>query len=285
MPRTAALLADEIASCLVAEPGAVALDGIDPGATPGIQGRKAADRLLDRHLGAALKTLQGRLFAQGRSGGNVRALLVLQGMDASGKSGLIKQIVRRSNPLGIKIVSFGPPTAEERSHDFLWRVRRRLPGDGELGIFDRSHYEDVVAVLARGRIDEDDAERRRATINAFEQELRASGTTVVKCFLHISPEEQRARLLARLDKKSKRWKFDPRDLDDRQLWSRYRSAYELALSRCASEAVPWYVIPADHKWYRDLASVSVLVSRLDRLGLRWPDPDFDVAGARKGLAG
>ncbi len=174
------------------------------------------------------------------------------------------------------MVAFRSPTREELAHEFLWRIRAELPEPGMLAVFDRSHYEDVVAVRVRGLAEQRTWARRYSTINRFEQQLVESGTLVIKCFLHISPEEQRERLLARLDDPTKHWKYRPGDLEDRALWGAFQEAYADAIERCNTAAAPWYVVPADRKWYRNWAISSLLVERLEQLGLGWPAADFDV---------
>lgn len=258
-------------------PGPVDLGRVDPHATPGFKGGKTAAEAARAELADRLSTLQGQLFAEGRSGGRRSVLLVLQGMDTSGKGGAIKRVVGQVNPSGVSITAFGRPTPTELKHDFLWRIRRALPGPGQIGVFDRSHYEDVVAARVRGTAERRTWIRRYGSINRFEEGLAEKGTLVIKCFLHISRAEQRARLLARLDDPTKRWKFNPGDLDDRELWDDYMAAYQDALERCSTPAAPWYVIPADRKWYRDWAVSTLLVERLGQLGLSWPQGSFDIA--------
>jgi PPK2 family polyphosphate:nucleotide phosphotransferase len=181
------------------------------------------------------------------------------------------------------VAAFGPPTAEERRHDFLWRVRRRLPAPGQLGVFDRSHYEDVVTVRVWKLAERRTWVRRYDAINRFEAELAASGTRIVKCFLHISESEQRERLLARLDDPTKHWKFDPADLDAREHWDEYTEAYQDALERCASEVAPWHVVPADRKWYRNWAVTQLLIEHFEEMALRWPEPRFSIDAQRARL--
>jgi PPK2 family polyphosphate:nucleotide phosphotransferase len=206
-------------------------------------------------------------------------------MDTSGKGGTVKHVVGQVDPGGVDVVAFRAPTAEERRHDFLWRIRKRLPEPGMLAVFDRSHYEDVVAVRVRGIADRRTWSRRYATINRFEERLAAQGTVIVKCFLHISPEEQRERLLARLEDPTKHWKYRPGDLEDRALWDDFMRAYEDAIERCSSDAAPWYVVPADRKWYRNWAISRLLIERLEELGLGWPAPAYDVEEQKALLRG
>ena len=265
-------------------PGPVDLHLADTRSTPGFNGDKAAAAELMPVCGERLATLQEQLYAEGRTGGTRSMLLVLQGLDTSGKGGTVRHVVGHADPSGLQVTGFGRPTREELEHDFLWRIRRRLPAPGTIGVFDRSHYEDVVAVRVRRTVERRTWSRRYAAINRFEEKLVARGTRVVKCFLHISPEEQRKRLLARFDDPTKHWKIDPGDLDDRELWNEYLDAYGDALERCNTELAPWYVIPADRKWYRNLAITQLLVEHLEEMGLRWPEPPFDVDALRERLA-
>ena len=266
-------------------PGAVDLSRADPRATPGIEGGKTTAEAARGKLADTLSTLQGQLYAEGRSGGKGSVLLVLQGMDTSGKGGTIKRVVGQVDPSGVRVTGFGRPTPAEMKHDFLWRIRRALPGPGQIGVFDRSHYEDVVAARVRGTAERRTWTRRYGSINRFEEQLAEKGTLVIKCFLHISRAEQRARLLARLDDPAKRWKFNPGDLDDRERWDDYMAAYQDALERCSTPAAPWHVIPADRKWYRDWAVSALLAERLGELGLSWPKETFDVAEMKARLEG
>ncbi|NYD42162.1 polyphosphate kinase 2 family protein [Nocardioides panaciterrulae] len=264
-------------------PGRVDLTEIDPGSTALFDGGKKDAKAALFAMGEELSDLQERLFAQGRSGATRRLLLVLQGMDTSGKGGVLKHTVGLVDPQGVRITSFKAPTEEERHHDFLWRIRRALPEAGYLGVFDRSHYEDVLIGRVRELADPEEIERRYTAINDFERELVDDGTTVVKCMLHISPDQQRERLLRRLDKPSKHWKYNPGDIDERGQWPRYREAYEVALERTNTEHAPWFVIPSDHKWYRNLMVGRLLLDVLRGLQLEWPEADFDVEVERKRL--
>ena len=253
------------------------LDAIDTRATPGFKGGKSGAQKEQAALAERLSTLQEQLYAEGRSGGQRSVLLVLQGLDTSGKGGTVRHVVGQCDPSGLHIASFGRPTPEERKHDFLWRIRRQLPRPGKLGVFDRSHYEDVLAARVRGTVPKRTWSRRYDAINRFEAELTEGGMTIVKCMLHISPEEQKERLIARLEDPTKRWKYNPRDLEDRALWDDYMAAYADALERCDTDAAPWHVVPADRKWYRNWAITRLLCEQLEELGLRWPEPAFDVA--------
>ena len=255
---------------LLVDPEELVLSRIDPGSTPGAGHRREAEARMGRRR-QQLEELQARLYAERRRS----VLVVLQGMDTSGKDGTIKHVIGAVNPQGTTITGFKAPTEQELRHDFLWRIRRRLPAAGSIGIFNRSHYEDVLVARVRGLALPEEIERRYAAINRFEAGLARAGTTVVKLFLHISKEEQRRRLLARLEDPTKRWKFNPGDLDDRDRWDEYQAAYEIALRRC-SEAAPWYAVPADHKWYRNVAVTDILVDVLAGLDPRYPEPDLDV---------
>lgn len=261
----------------------VDLTAIDTRATPGLDGSKADGKAALDALGPRLADLQERLYAEGRSGGTRSLLLVLQGLDTSGKGGTVRHVVGAVDPQGVSLASFKAPTKEELAHDFLWRIRKRLPAPGMLGVFDRSHYEDVVTARVLELVEPRTWRRRYATINRFEERLVGAGTTVVKCYLHISKEESKARLLARLDDPSKHWKFNPGDIDTRARWDATRQAYEEALGRCNTEAAPWYVVPADRKWYRNWAIMNVLIEQLEAMALSWPPADFDVEEQRRRL--
>jgi PPK2 family polyphosphate:nucleotide phosphotransferase len=255
--------------------GPVDLRSIETDAAPGYDGNKKSGKADLWATGEELFDLQQRLFA-GKDDGQRSVLLVLQGMDTSGKGGTLKHTVGLVDPQGVKITSFKAPTKEELAHDFLWRIRKGAPGPGMIGVFDRSHYEDVLIARVRELASPDEIERRYDAINEFEAELVAGGATLVKCMLHISPEEQKARLLARLDDPTKHWKYNPGDLEERARWADYRTAYESTLERNNTEAAPWHVIPADKKWYRNLAIGSLLLETLRRLDPQWPKADFDV---------
>jgi PPK2 family polyphosphate:nucleotide phosphotransferase len=272
-----------VSDLLRVPPGVLDLRAIDARATPGFTGGKAKAAAWRAEHGERLSTLQEQLYAEGRLGGRRSVLLVLQGMDTSGKGGTVRHVVGMLDPAGVHVAAFGPPTAEERRHDFLWRIRQQLPRPGRLGVFDRSHYEDVVTVRVLGLAERRTWMRRYDAINRFEAELAASGTRVVKCFLHISPQEQRERLLARLDDPTKHWKFDPADLDARERWDEYMDAYGDAIERCTSEVAPWHVVPADRKWYRNWAVAQLLIEQFDELALRWPEPDLDLEAQRRRL--
>ncbi|MFF8936028.1 PPK2 family polyphosphate kinase [Streptomyces paradoxus] len=255
----------------------------DAAGTPAGPDGKAVGKAATARTGERLAVLQERLWAAGTRGDRRRVLLILQGMDTSGKGGTVKHVIGLLNPSGCRITSFKAPTAEERAHPFLWRVEQALPVRGELGIFDRSHYEDVLIARVRELAPAPEIARRYEQINRFELSLADYGTTLVKCFLHLSSEEQRRRLLKRLDKPGKRWKFAASDIDDRALWPAFQEAYEIALERCGTSYAPWYLIPADHKWYRNWAVGTLLLEHLEELDPRYPKADFDLAECRKRL--
>ncbi|NUP52701.1 MAG: polyphosphate kinase 2 family protein [Catenulispora sp.] len=264
---------------LRAPDSSVDLAKLSTDAHPGVESKKAALEAMPK-LGERLAELQERLFAQARGGGSPArdsVLLVLQGMDTSGKGGTVKHVTGVMDPGGLRITSFKSPTEEELSHDFLWRVRKALPGVGQVGVFDRSHYEDVLIVRVRNLVPREQWEPRYGLINEFEQELADQGTTVVKCFLHISRDEQKERLLARLDDPTKLWKYNPGDVDERELWPAYQGAYESALELTSTATAPWFVVPADRKWYRNFAITNLLIEALERINPKWPPAGYDVA--------
>jgi len=276
-----------ITTSLRLQPGPVDLNAIETDAAPGFDGGKTEGLVALESMGAELADLQERLFAQGRFSPGSRAhrnvLLVLQGMDTSGKGGTLRHTVGLFDPAGVRIHSFKAPTEEERAHDFLWRIRKGLPGPGYVGVFDRSHYEDVLIARVRQLAPPEEIERRYGAINDFERELTGSGTTLVKCMLHVSAQEQKRRLLARLDDPTKHWKYNPGDVDERALWPAYRDAFEIALERTDTDAAPWHVIPSDKKWFRNLAVGQLLLDALRSLDLAWPLADFDPAAERARL--
>ncbi|ROR90515.1 PPK2 family polyphosphate kinase [Nocardioides aurantiacus] len=264
-------------------PGPVRLADLPTDATPVLDGDKAGGQRALAALGEELADLQERMYAHAYTGGARRVLVVLQGMDTSGKGGVVEKAIGLLSPNGLRITSFKKPTEEELGHDFLWRIDRALPGPGVVGVFDRSHYEDVLVHKVHELVDEPELERRYEAINAWEKSLVETGTIVLKCFLHISADTQRERLLARLDDPDKQWKFKPGDVDERQHWRDYQRAYETALERCHTDAAPWYVIPADRKWYRNWAVARLLLDALRGMELDWPAPDYDVAEQRARL--
>lgn len=265
-------------------PGAVDLSAWDTKATSGFSGTKDEGKVALEGLGAEVSDWQERLFAEGRKGGERRILLVLQGMDTSGKGGVIRHGAGLMDPQGLRITSFKAPTPAEKRRGFLWRIRQALPAPGVIGIFDRSHYEDVLIARVRNLVAPPVWNRRYEQINEFEAELAESGITMLKCFLHISSEEQKVRLEARLDDPTKHWKYNPGDVDERELWPAYTEAYEAALEKCNSAEAPWYVIPSDRKWYRNWAVTTLLLETLRDLNPEWPKADFDVEAEKARLA-
>ena len=256
----------------------------DPRSTPGFDGKKDQAREEVAALAPRLAELQERLYAEGKGGGRRRVVLVLQAMDSGGKDGVVKHVVGLVNPAGVKITAFGPPTEEERAHDFLWRVEKAVPEAGLLGVFNRSHYEDVLIVRVHDLVPQAEWETRYDRINAWEAELAGQGVVLVKVFLHISRDEQRERLLARLDDPTKLWKVNPGDVTERQSWDAYQEAFSVALQRCSTDVAPWHLLPADRKWYRDWALTHLLVEVLEGLDPQWPGPgDLDLDGMRQAL--
>ena len=270
-------------SALRVPPGAVDLTAYDTGSTPGFDGSKQDGEEALAGLGEELADLQERLWAARTTGDRRRVLLVLQGMDTSGKGGVIRKALGLVDPQGLQIKAFKAPTAEELEHDFLWRVRHAVPTPGHIGVFDRSHYEDVLIHRVRGLSPPDEIERRYDAINDFEKELTDDGVIVLKCMLHVGAETQAERLMERLDNPDKHWKYDPSDVDEREVWSQYREAYEIALERTGTEHAPWYVVPADRKWFRNLAVAELLRDTLADLDLEWPSATFDVEAEKQRL--
>jgi PPK2 family polyphosphate:nucleotide phosphotransferase len=263
--------------------GPVNLLGYDPDTRPLAPGSKTktGKDLLDS--GRKLASLQERLYANGAKGDTRRVLLVLQGMDTSGKDGVVRHVVGLVGPAGVSIKSFKRPTPEEAAHHFLWRIRKALPAAGMIGVFNRSHYEDVVVTRVHDWIDQASCEERIDEIRAFEQAQVDAGTTIVKCFLHISYAEQRRRLLARLEDPTKYWKFNPDDIAERAYWSDYQAAYAHALAETSTPTAPWYVIPSDRKWYRNWAVSQIMVEIMEELQLEYPPADFDLEECRRRL--
>jgi PPK2 family polyphosphate:nucleotide phosphotransferase len=268
-------LPDLLRDRLRVAPGSrVRLDAHDASDTHGRSKEDSDDRL--RKGQDRLAEAQDRLWAEAKHS----VLVVLQGMDASGKDGTIKHVMTAFNPQGCSVASFKVPTPVELAHDFLWRVHQRTPGKGEIGVFNRSHYEDVLVVRVHELVPRTVWSARFDQINAFESSLAAAGTTIVKFFLHIDRDEQRRRFEARLDDPAKRWKFRMADLLERKLWDAYQTAYEDVLSRCSTEAAPWYVIPANHKWFRNLAVAEIVADTIEELDPRYPAPAEDLSAVR-----
>lgn len=260
------------------------LAALDPRSTPGFSGDKAAGKEeLDAGV-PELANLQERLFAASKGGATESVLLVLQAMDTAGKGGIVRHVVGAVDPQGIALTAFKAPTPEEQRHSFLWRVRRQLPTPGKIGVFDRSHYEDVLVHRVRRLTPLETIEKRYDEINRFERQVSTAGTRIVKVMLHISPEEQKARLAERLERPDKHWKYRPGDLDDRALWPDFQQAYQIALDRTSTELAPWYVVPADRKWYARLAVQHLLLETLRGIDPQWPAAEFDVDAEKARLA-
>jgi PPK2 family polyphosphate:nucleotide phosphotransferase len=273
----------------VAPGTAVDLESIDPGSTPGFpqrkKGRKSVARQELAEMAIRLETLQEQLFANAKVGDTRRrVLIVLQAMDCGGKDGTVRKVAGTMNPQGLTIVGFGPPTKQELAHDFLWRIRKAVPAPGQIGVFNRSHYEDVLVVRVHDLVPKRTWQARYAKINNFERSLVEDGVMLLKIMLHISYAEQHERLTQRLLDPTKYWKYNPADVDERAHWTEYQAAYADALTRCSTESAPWYVVPANLKWYRDWAVANLLVETLGDLGLHYPRPDFDLEVERALLA-
>jgi PPK2 family polyphosphate:nucleotide phosphotransferase len=258
---------------LAVRPGSrVRLASIDPGETHGWTKSRAAGRLaagLDR-----LTDLQDRIWAEQKH----PVLIVLQGIDTAGKDGTINHVMSAFNPMGCSVTSWKAPTPIELAHDYLWRIHQRTPAKGEIGIFNRSHYEDVLVVRVHDLVPKAVWSKRYDQINAFEETLITAGTTILKFFLWIDRDEQRERLQARLDDPTKHWKFRVRDLEERKLWDSYLAAYEEMLRRCSTPAAPWYVIPSNRKWFRNLAVADIVGDALADLKPEYPPSPDDLTG-------
>jgi PPK2 family polyphosphate:nucleotide phosphotransferase len=257
----------------------------DARATPGFDGAKKDGEAALAEGAAILADLQERLFAAGMLGDRRSVLLVLQAMDTAGKGGIVTHVVGQMNLGGVRYAGFKKPSQLELAHDFLWRIWNHVPAAGEVGVFDRSHYEDVLIGRVRGLADDAEIERRYGAINEFELELAESGTTIVKVMLHLSKGEQKKRLADRLERPEKQWKYTPGDVDERLLWDSYQDAYQVVFDRTSTAYAPWYVVPADRKWFARLAVQHLLIHALEELELEWPEPDYDVEMQKARLAG
>ncbi len=273
----------KVAEALEFRPGAV-LDEIDPHGTVLAPGDHGHTEAATAGLEAELAELQVRLYAEAVGGGHRSLLLLLQGMDTSGKDGTVRRVVGAMNPAGVTVTPFRKPTAEELQHDFLWRIDRALPRPGNVAVFNRSQYEDVLVVRVHQMVAESEWRTRYDRINEFERRVVDSGCHIVKVFLHISKDEQKRRLGDRLEDPAKYWKYNVGDLAERELWADYQAAYQDALTLCSTAAAPWYVVPADHKWYRDWLVANLLVDALRDLNPTYPPPGFDVAEQRRLVA-
>ena len=258
---------------------------IDTDASPGFTGSRSDAIEIQAERNQRLAGLQEMLYADGKGGSNRSLLLVLQGMDTAGKGSIVKMVLSGTNPMAIRYTGFGPPTEEERSHHFLWRINNALPPAGHIGVFDRSHYEDVLVVRVHELVPREVWEGRYDEINTFESELVESGTTLVKVAMFVSLDEQKRRLAERLERPDRYWKYNPRDLEERKLWPAYQEAYQAVLDRTSTDYAPWYVLPCDKKWYSQLAVTELLIEALKGMKLTWPPADFDVEAEKKKLAG
>ena len=257
---------------------------IDANGTPGFRGSKSDAPTLQTERNLRLASLQEMLYARSKSGDDNRSvLLILQGMDTAGTGGIVKHVVGAANPQGVRYTSFGKPTEEERAHHYLWRIRNALPPAGHIGVFDRSHYEDVLIVRVHNLVPPDVWGARYDEINAFERELVDSGTTLVKVAMFVSLAEQKERLAERLERPDKYWKYNPADIDERMLWPKYQEAYQAMLEKTSTDYAPWHIVPCDKKWYSRLAITELLIEALKSLNMSWPPPDFDVEAEKKRL--
>ncbi|MBW8173394.1 polyphosphate kinase 2 family protein [Ornithinimicrobium sp. Arc0846-15] len=253
------------------------LSDIDPGSKPNFDGKKKDGKKALAEFDDELDGLQEKLFADGRTGGNKRILLVIQGMDTAGKGGIMRHVVGLVDPQGVELTAFKAPTDEEKEHPFLWRIRNALPDAGMIGVFDRSHYEDVLIVRVHDLVPESQWARRYTTINELEAGLAEDDVTIIKVMMHVSKKEQKERLTERLDRPDKHWKYNPGDVTERGYWDDYQEAYQVALDKTSTDEAPWFVVPADRKWYARLAVQRLLLEHLREMDLAWPKADFDVA--------
>lgn len=260
------------------------LHTVHSAATPHAPGKKSHTKKQMKKYGPELTDLQEKLFAQAQADAADRVLIVLQGMDTSGKGGIVEHVLGLVNPAGLRLHSFKAPSKEELAHDFLWRVTKALPDRGMIGIFDRSQYEDVLIVRVHDVVPEAEWTARFEAINAFEADLSASGCRIIKCFLNVSFPMQRERLIARLDDPTKHWKFNVGDIKERGYWASYQVAYLDALTKCNSDDAPWYSIPADHKWYRNWAVSRLLLETLRDIDPQYPEMDLDIPDLKGRLA-
>lgn len=253
----------------------------DAASTPGYSGDKVDGEALLAELDGKLAKLQEMLFAEAKFGGTKRILLVLQAMDTAGKGGIVSHVMGAMDPQGVHLKAFKAPTDEEKSYDFLWRIEKEVPAAGMVGVFDRSHYEDVLIHRVHSWASPEELERRYTAINEFEARLTASGTKIIKVMLNISRDEQKSRLLARLDDPAKHWKYSCADLKERAFWDDYMAAYQAAFDKTHTDVAPWHVIPANRKWYARIAVQQLLLEALEDMKLEWPPAEFDVEMERR----
>ncbi len=257
------------------------LADVDPDSTPGYTGNKADGQDLLSDLDGKLAQLQEQLFAESRFGGKKRILLVLQAMDTAGKGGIVNHVMATMDPQGVQFKAFKAPTEEEESYDFLWRIEKAVPAAGMVGIFDRSHYEDVLIHRVHNWATPDELKRRYRAINEFEARQTDAGTKIIKVMLNISKDEQKARLLARLDNPAKHWKYSSADLKERAFWGDYMDAYQAAFENTSSDVAPWHVVPANKKWFARIAVQQLVLAALSDMKLEWPKAEFDVPTERE----
>ena len=257
------------------------LEDVDPDSKPGTNANKAEGLAELASSAQELRELQEKLFAQSREGAPQRLLVVLQAMDAAGKGGVVNHVFGQLEPYGLELTAFKAPSEEEREHAFLWRIEPRVPGPGVIGLFDRSHYEDVLIQRVRGFAPPEEIERRYGAIAEFEKRIADEGVHIIKIMLHVSPEEQASRLLDRLDTPEKHWKYNPGDVDERLHWKSYMEAFQIAIERTNAEHAPWFVVPANAKWYARAAVQRIVISELQRIAPAWPAVKFDVAAERE----
>ena len=257
------------------------LEDVDPDSKPGTNANKAEGLAELASSAQELRELQEKLFVQSREGAPQRLLVVLQAMDAAGKGGMVNHVFGQLEPYGLELTAFKAPSEEERAHDFLWRIEPRVPGPGVIGLFDRSHYEDVLIQRVRGFAPPEEIERRYGAIAEFEKRIADEGVHIIKIMLHVSPEEQASRLLDRLDTPEKHWKYNPGDVDERLHWKSYMEAFQIAIERTNAEHAPWFVVPANAKWYARAAVQRIVISELQRIAPAWPAVKFDVAAERE----
>ncbi|MBJ7353855.1 MAG: hypothetical protein JHC98_03440 [Thermoleophilaceae bacterium] len=251
--------------------------------TPGFSGGKKGAARAMAAADVEISELQERLYANGRDANGPAVLLIIQGMDTAGKGGIMRHVVGQVDPQGVKLTAFKAPTKEELAHPFLWRIGNALPRPGYIGVFDRSQYEDVLVVRVHNYVPRATWARRYAQINAFERKVAESGTSIVKVMLHISRDEQKARLAERLARKDKYWKYNPDDVSERAHWAAYMEAYQAVFDKTNTAVAPWHVVPADNKWFARLAVNQLLLEELRALKLKWPKPGFDVEAERQRL--
>ncbi|MFL0564508.1 PPK2 family polyphosphate kinase [Microbacterium sp. 179-I 1D1 NHS] len=261
------------------------LADVDPDSTPGYDRGKKAGQADLAAAAAQFDQLQERLYAQSRTQpDSPSVLLVLQAMDSAGKGGIVRHVIGATDPQGVHLKAFKKPTPEELAHDFLWRIEKEVPEPGYIGVFDRSHYEDVLIGRVRQLAPADEIERRYGAIVDFEKRLVDRGVHIVKVMLHISGDEQKSRLAERLERPDKHWKYNPGDVDERELWPAYMDAYQTLFERTSADQAPWFVVPANAKWYARLAVQALLIDVLERIDPQWPPADFDVEAEKARLA-